>query len=161
MADYRIAVKKDYLSFSAAHFLVFGEKCERLHGHNYTVAVELEGDVDENGYVLDFIELKRISAAICDSLDHRILLPAKNENLQIATEGEEVSVVFGRKRFAFPKEDALILPIRNVTAELLADYICDRLISELRDAKADNLKAVSVEVAEAPGQSAIRRKKAT
>ena len=161
MADYRIRVKKDYLSFSAAHFLIFGEKCERLHGHNYAVAVELEGEADENGYVFDFVELKQIAAKICDSLDHRMLLPAKNENLEFEIEGDRVSVFFGQNKFTFPKADALILPIRNATAELLADYICDQIIDELRRAGARNAKGISVEVAEAPGQSAICRKEMT
>ncbi len=36
-------VEKEHLKFSAAHFLIFANgSAERLHGHNYRVAVELE-----------------------------------------------------------------------------------------------------------------------
>ena len=56
MRSYRVSVAKDYLSFSSAHFITFrGHKCESLHGHNYRVAVVVEGGVDaECLFVLDF-----------------------------------------------------------------------------------------------------------
>ena len=57
---YRVVVEKGNLRFSAAHFISFGGKCERLHGHNYGVSVELEGELTEDRYVFDFVVLKRI-----------------------------------------------------------------------------------------------------
>ena len=55
---YRVTVTKDYLVFSAAHFITFaGSICERLHGHNYRVEAEIHGPLDENHYVIDFIAL--------------------------------------------------------------------------------------------------------
>ena len=39
-----VRVTKDFLVFSAAHFITFaGDQCERLHGHNYRVEVQAEG----------------------------------------------------------------------------------------------------------------------
>ena len=56
---YRVRVTKDHLVFSAAHFITFnGHICERLHGHNWRVAVEVAGPLDENSYVFDFIALR-------------------------------------------------------------------------------------------------------
>ncbi|MCL5292091.1 MAG: 6-pyruvoyl tetrahydropterin synthase family protein [Actinobacteria bacterium] len=157
MADYRISVEKEHLSFSAAHFLIFGQKCERLHGHNYAVSVELEGELNETGYVFDFIELKRLAAWVCGSLDHRTLLPTKNVNLDIETKDDEVTVKFGVKRFIFPGEDVHFLPVENITAELLATHICEQISGHLRSAGIDNLIAVTVRVDESPGQSAFYR----
>ncbi|MCA9020156.1 MAG: 6-carboxytetrahydropterin synthase, partial [Planctomycetaceae bacterium] len=58
-ARYQVRVTKDHLVFSAAHFITFnGNICERLHGHNWRVAAELTGPLDENGYVFDFIALR-------------------------------------------------------------------------------------------------------
>ncbi len=54
---YKVKVEKGNLSFSAAHFITFGGKCERLHGHNYAVSVILEGNLTEDRYVFDFVEL--------------------------------------------------------------------------------------------------------
>ena len=44
---FSVSVSKDYLTFSAAHFLTIpNHKCESLHGHNYVVTVVVEGPVD-------------------------------------------------------------------------------------------------------------------
>jgi len=56
---FKVRVTKDHLVFCSGHFISFeGDKCERLHGHNYRATVEIEGDLDENHYVFDFIALK-------------------------------------------------------------------------------------------------------
>src|SRR6266851_2383631 len=58
---YKVRVTKDHLVFCSGHFISYeGDKCERLHGHNYRTAVEVEGDLDENCYVFDFIALKHL-----------------------------------------------------------------------------------------------------
>lgn len=61
--------------FSSAHRLVgIGGKCESLHGHNYLVEVEVEGEsLDEQGVLLDFRELKDSLRAIISNLDHKFL----------------------------------------------------------------------------------------
>ena len=54
-----VRVMKDTLVFSAAHFITFnGNICERLHGHNWRVEAAIEGELDENFYVFDFIALR-------------------------------------------------------------------------------------------------------
>ena len=66
---WRLKVKN---SFSAAHFLRnYHGKCERLHGHNWRVELEVEGDrLDEMGLLMDFKDLKRILGEVIDRLDH-------------------------------------------------------------------------------------------
>ena len=58
MADrYHVRISKDYLVFSAGHFITYaGDICERLHGHNWRVTAEVSGPLDENHYVIDFIK---------------------------------------------------------------------------------------------------------
>lgn len=62
-------------SFSAAHFLRgYKGKCERIHGHNYLVEIQIEGkDLDEIGILWDFVEAKKILRGILDGLDHSLL----------------------------------------------------------------------------------------
>ena len=60
MAEYKIVVEKDYLVFACGHFITYSDSCETLHGHNYRARVELEGELDENGYVWDFVSIKRL-----------------------------------------------------------------------------------------------------
>ena len=37
----------------------FRGECEPLHGHNYDIIIELEGELSDDGWVWDFGELKR------------------------------------------------------------------------------------------------------
>jgi 6-pyruvoyltetrahydropterin/6-carboxytetrahydropterin synthase len=51
------------IKFAAAHHLPQlpeDHKCRRDHGHNYEVYVELQGDLNENGFVMDYGEIKDI-----------------------------------------------------------------------------------------------------
>ena len=68
---YHLSITKDYLVFSAAHFLTYdGDICERLHGHNYRVTAEIHGPLDENHYVVDFIEFCVFLIYVPKSLYH-------------------------------------------------------------------------------------------
>ncbi len=154
MGKYSIHVEKDYLKFSAAHFLVFGEKCERLHGHNYAVSIDLEGELDEAGYIFDFIALKEFAEHHCNTLDHKTIVPAKNDHLNIIESNGDVEVLFRDKKFIFPQSDVLILPIRNCTAELLAYYLCRKIKEDLEDMETGNITKIRVGVEESPGQAA-------
>jgi 6-pyruvoyltetrahydropterin/6-carboxytetrahydropterin synthase len=60
--------------FDAAHSLPgYQGKCARLHGHTYQVEMVVEGDVGENGFVIDFYQLKNILTAVLQDLDHNCL----------------------------------------------------------------------------------------
>jgi len=49
-------------------------KCKNIHGHSYKMIVELEGEVNEKGLVLDFYDLENIVEPIIDKLDHSFLV---------------------------------------------------------------------------------------
>ncbi len=42
---YKVTVERNTLRFAAAHFATFEDSCEPLHGHNYDVIVEVEGEL--------------------------------------------------------------------------------------------------------------------
>jgi len=58
--------------FSAAHFLRgYKGKCESLHGHNWKVEVVVSGSkLDSLGMVIDFSDLKKLTKAVLEELDH-------------------------------------------------------------------------------------------
>src|SRR5204862_6407001 len=90
---FHIRVTKDYLVFCSGHFISYeGDKCERLHGHNYRATVEVEGNLDANYYVFDFIALKNHTKAITDELDHRMLLPTRSALIRLDEAGPSVHV---------------------------------------------------------------------
>jgi 6-pyruvoyltetrahydropterin/6-carboxytetrahydropterin synthase len=162
-AQYRVRVTKDHLVFSAAHFITYaGNICERLHGHNWRVAVELAGPLDENHYVYDFIALRDALQAIVAELDHRVLLPMQHSSIRVKATAREVEATFEDRRWIFPREDCVLLPIENTTAERIAWWIGTRLretivgsAGEEAPAGARQLDRLQIEVEENFGQWAV------
>lgn len=62
-------------SFAAAHRLEsYKGKCEKLHGHNFTVEALFEGEtLDKDGMLVDFAVLKRHLKEVLSEIDHRYL----------------------------------------------------------------------------------------
>lgn len=152
---YAVRLEKEQHVFSAAHFITFNrDVCERLHGHNYRVAVEVEGPLDENQYVIDFIALRDELKAITDELDHRMLLPTGHPLIRVTAGEREVEVVFtpDARRWVFPLGDCAMLPVTNTTAELLAKYIGERLIAAIERRTSTMPARVEVAVDENQGQ---------
>lgn len=159
-ASFKVSVCKEYLSFSSAHFITLaGHQCESLHGHNYRVGVTVEGGVDpECAFVVDFAVLKRILQPYVKAMDHRVLLPTRNEKLVLREEGEQLLVEYlGRERFVFPRSNCSLLPITNTTAEMLAEYLAGRVREDLRAEGLGHLSAIELEVEESFGQSGYYR----
>lgn len=153
--SWAVRVTKDTLVFSAAHFITFnGTICERLHGHNWRVEAEIEGELDENQYVFDFIALRDGLQSLVHQLDHRMLLPASHPRIIVteSEDGREVTARFEDRRWVFPKEDCCILPISNTTAELIAHWLGNSLSLRLSLATVPGLRRLRVSVEENFGQ---------
>jgi len=165
---WKVRVEGTDLRFSAAHFTTFEGQCEPLHGHNYAITVEVEGELTEDSWVVDFVKLRKMARRICDELDHRFLLQRESSVLAIDEGTTNWKVRFrpgGRptdqeRGWALPKAEVVALPIDNSTAERLAEWLAGRLNEELRAAGATRVTAITVGVEEAPGQSAWYRQQA-
>ncbi len=156
---YTVRVSKDYLVFCCAHFITYdGSTCERLHGHNYRATAEVEAPLDDNHYVFDFIALKNLMRSITDELDHHVLLPTKSELIKVEATDRHVRASFERREWVFPREDAVLLPIANTTAELLARWIAERLSDAMAHEKNFRPTRVKIEVEESFGQLATYEK---
>ena len=158
--QFKVTVTKEDLVFAAAHFITLpGHRCETLHGHNYRAGVEVEGDLEPDGwYVLDFTVLKRVLRGLTAELDHRVLLPTDNPKLTVTATDDRVTVAFdGAVRYVFPREDCVLLPIPNTTVEMLAQYLAGRVRDELARAGVRHVAALALEVEENFGQSATCR----
>ena len=49
-------------------------KCKNLHGHSYRMTVELEGELNSEGMVLDYYDLKAIVKPVIEELDHAFMV---------------------------------------------------------------------------------------
>jgi 6-pyruvoyltetrahydropterin/6-carboxytetrahydropterin synthase len=157
---YQVRLRKAAHVFCAGHFITLADDlCEPVHGHNWTVAVDVEGQPGPHGMVVDFIALRDTVTGIVSGLDHRMLLPTQNPWLEVTTAtgplgGAEVTVRFGDRRWVFPASECVLLPVANTTAEWIAHWIGERLLEGLAAAGGPPPAAVRVAVDECLGQSA-------
>lgn len=82
-------------TFDAAHFLPhvpLEHKCRSLHGHTYHLRVYIKGTPDnEQGWIIDFKELKDMVMPLIDKLDHKLI--NKVEGLENPT-AENITIWF-------------------------------------------------------------------
>jgi 6-pyruvoyltetrahydropterin/6-carboxytetrahydropterin synthase len=151
--QFHVRILKESLIFSAAHFITFaGNICERLHGHNYKVAAEVFGPLDENQYVVDFIAVRDALQAIVARLDHHMLLPTEHPRIKVTADDDSVEVTFEERRWVFPRVDCVLLPVANTTAELLARHIGRQLLDALQKQAGVRPARLKVAVDECEGQ---------
>lgn len=159
---FAIRVYKQYFNFGSAHFLIFADGSrEQLHGHNYQVQVEVEGDVVEGDLVIDFIPFKPLVRRLCDALDHVTLLPRDNPYLEVQEHEDRVEA---RHRdgsyFCFPRADVLVLPLPNTSTEMLARLLGEGILGELPVVCPEaRVHALEVQVEESGGQCGIWRRR--
>lgn len=119
-------------SFSAAHALRhYQGKCEKVHGHNFSVKVTVQGNQlhGDTQILVDFKILKNLLKHTLEQVDHCIL----NEK---------------------PPFDSL-----NPSSENLAVFIWNELEFQLKNCpEAVNTALYSVSISEKPGQTAIYMK---
>ena len=158
--SWSIQIDKEYLKFSAAHFLIFPDgSAERLHGHNYRVYVDLEGRLDEHGLVIDFKEVKPVVRELVDELDEHWLLPGEHPELRIDRREDGVVEVRYRERYyAAPSEDVIVLPINNTSAENFATWVGREVHRRLAQRFPDlEIRDLRVGVEETQGQRGVYR----
>ncbi len=155
MPQFHIRLAGDDLIFSAGHFITLvGGGCERLHGHTYRVAAEIHGPLGDEQYVVDFLAVGNALKGIVAELDHRMLLPMRHPAIRVSAGMGEVEVTFAERRWVFPQDDCLLLPLANTTTELLAEYVGERLLAALV-ALGETPVMVRVEIGEGSGASAV------
>nr|MDO8109346.1 6-carboxytetrahydropterin synthase [Candidatus Sigynarchaeota archaeon] len=134
--SYKIIVDGIQHKFSSAHFIVGHDKCGRLHGHNFHVAVEFGGPLDPRyNFVVDFIDVKNAIKAEVDKLDHRILIPTASKDLVLKESKDNLDFTFSGKRYSVPRDDVCLLPLPAVTSELLAKHFHDVLSQRFKGFK--------------------------
>lgn len=155
---FAVEVDPGELRFSAAHFITFNNTCENLHGHNFHVRVTARGGNTSDHFVVDFVRLTELCAQLCDELHDKVLVPTKSEQMTLERLGDDLVIRSFGKKFSLPGENCALLPIANTTAEMLAWYIGDRLLSSLRaEDCTGNLEELETAVEEADRQWGVCR----
>jgi 6-pyruvoyltetrahydropterin/6-carboxytetrahydropterin synthase len=118
-------------SWEMGHRLKFHKgKCRNLHGHSYKCIVEVSGDPDENGMVLDYFTMKNIIDPIIDELDHSFMVSKSDQEVIDALKKLDSQMVI-------------------VDFESTAENICLYLIRRIQESSLpDNIKSLKVKILE-------------
>jgi 6-pyruvoyltetrahydropterin/6-carboxytetrahydropterin synthase len=151
---HRILIAREQYKFSCAHMTVFpdGTK-ERLHGHNYTLAVALEVDRIDLPAMIPFRAIKNALGELCVAWKERVFVAQRNPHLVIVRQDKEIEFTLCGERYVMPAGDALLLSIDNVSVEALATHVAELLGPKIA-AMSSHVLALEVTVSEHPGQGA-------
>lgn len=94
--------------------------CRRLHGHNLRVVVTINGEITNDGMVVDFRHIKEI----INKLDHKTLIPG---SLVVNEEDGLLYIETGFNKMALPIIDVKVLNLPVITAEMLAIYFVSEI----------------------------------
>ena len=157
------------LRFSSAHVIPGHESCGFIHGHSYFVDVEIGGErAGKFDFVVDFKDVKSYTRAICDELDHRLLIPVYNDLIEFKDFDKNKDSIFDLQKqksvyfkidgkgYTIPSVDCVFLPLPYCTAEELSMFFAKTLAKKLAETY-DNLEYVAVCVNEGIGQGAEYR----
>lgn len=154
MGIHEISLGKEDMKFSSAHFTLFADSMERLHGHNYRVLLTVKARRLQHGLLLDFAVVKQEARRLCAELDEACLIPAASPEVTIQKSDHEIEIRCRGKRYVFPAEDCRLLPVENLSCECLATYFCHTLLERLHQPlRAAGVVSLAVAVEESPGQS--------
>jgi len=115
-----------------AHRLPFHEGgCKNIHGHSYQMTVEVAGEPDANGMVLDYFDLVSIVEPFIKEIDHAFLCDNSDKLIRDFLKGTSLKVVF----VDFP-----------TTAENIAQWFFERLADNFMPIK--NISGLRIIVSE-------------
>lgn len=105
-------------------------KCKNIHGHTYKMRVEIEGDLDSNGMVMDYYDVSSVISPLIDELDHSFIV--KDDDSEVI----EFLNKLNSKKVVVPFE---------TTAENITLYMLQKIKEKITS---DRIKKIKVRVYE-------------
>ena len=107
-------------------------KCKNIHGHSYKMLVEIEGDLNDKGMVMDYYDLRDVIDPLVEELDHSFM--ANKKDLPVVEFLEKM------------KSKRMIVDFDS-TVENITTYF----LNKIKNAKLpSNIKKIKVRVCETP-----------
>lgn len=158
MAHHRISIAREQYKVSCAHMTVFpdGTK-ERLHGHNYTIAIALDVERIDLASMIPFAPIKAALGELCATWKEHVMVATLNPFFVLVRDDHELEFTLCGERYVMPRHDALLLPIDNISVEALAGHVAALLVERIQILDAPQVIALEVTIEESPGQGASCR----
>jgi 6-pyruvoyltetrahydropterin/6-carboxytetrahydropterin synthase len=149
-----IEIDKSELKFSAGHFMIYdATEREHMHGHDYQISAAFNTRIISNGMSVDIRLFKQRLLTICKMLDYHFLLQGQSEFLRIEDQGDKWVCRTGRSEMVFLKEDAIVLPICNLTLEELSNWLVQQLIENPAEIAEFGIVGMTIKVHNGRGES--------
>jgi 6-pyruvoyltetrahydropterin/6-carboxytetrahydropterin synthase len=134
----KMKISKEF-DWEMAHRLLDHESgCRNMHGHSYRMQLEIEGEPNEVGMIIDFDHVGKILRPLITELDHSFLCDERDAVL-----------------IAFLKDQQMkhkVVPFRT-TVENLCTYFADHLKAAL--VSLPNIQGFSLRIYETARNSAV------
>jgi len=149
-----LIIEDDRFNFDYCHFLPWhASQCRSLHGHSSVVTVLLRGEPDDQGFVIDFGEAKRLIKDTLELFDHKLIAP-RSAMLGPPDEQGLVAIAFetpaGPHRLCLPAAEVAIID-RDATVENLSALLAAAIYRRMPA----NVQRVLVRMFEGVGKSAL------
>ena len=82
-------VTRQFYTETAHRLLNYNGHCSNIHGHSYRWLLTFEGEIKEDGFVIDFKKLKDFQQLIESTFDHALVLYKKDPLISVLELAEE------------------------------------------------------------------------
>ena len=132
-----LTCSKVYKDIPFAHRQPFHKgHCSKIHGHNWSIIIEFEAkELDANGFVVDFGNLKYIKAFIDEHLDHACLFSKEDSQVQDLSQSEF-------------KDLFKILWVDNASCEGIAQFLFETFSKLVKEKEAGRVSIRSLKLYE-------------
>ncbi|MGH2574235.1 MAG: 6-pyruvoyl trahydropterin synthase family protein [Ignavibacteria bacterium] len=113
--------------------------CRNVHGHSYKMVVEITGEVNKKGMIIDFYDLGKIAKPIISKYDHAFLCWENDKPL---------------KRFLIQNNMKRVIVNYHSTVENICSDFLKNIYSKIKKIKGNNLRQLSVKIFETPNSFA-------
>ena len=151
MPQISIIIDRDSLKFTASHWVKYRPAVvetasdgsisvrredyvivEPLHEHAFRAKLEISGEPDEFGCVVDFVLAEQILVKILQQFDHKILIPADDPDLTLHQYDFQMTIRVNGCEWVFPTKDVKLLSAKNASTETIAAIILAEFVSVMQ-----------------------------
>ena len=152
MKPYSVLIDRKSLQFTASHWVKYrpatvettpdGDMTiqreahavgEPLHGHTFRAKLEIAGEPDEFGCVIDFVLAEQVLIHVLRQFEQKTLVPQNAPDLEMRQEGSQVIIWVFNREWVFEKKDVKCLPVKNVSTEAIAMMILTDFVAAIRN----------------------------
>ena len=132
-------IAKEY-RWEMGHRLPFHKGlCRNIHGHSYKMSVEITGNLNKNGMIIDFFELNKIVKPFIKKYDHAFLCWDKDKKV---------------KDFLVKNKMKRVLVDYHSTVENICNDFIEKISGRLNRIKGHKFEELTVKIFESPNSFA-------